>query len=68
MRGKKSKKPTTRFTTMIDADINEAIRALAWYERVTQRHIIEEAFQVAYSMKSHRVKEAIQVYRKQKSD
>ena len=64
---KKKKKELDRFHMAIDPAIKEAIQALAWYDRVSQREIVEEAFLKVFPLKSDKVTEALEKYRNQNS-
>jgi len=64
---KKKKKELDRFHMAIDPAIKEAIQALAWYDRVSQREIVEEAFLKVFPLKSDQVTEALEKYRNQNS-
>jgi hypothetical protein len=55
----KKKETLDRFTMAMRPQIKEAVRALAWHERVSQREIIEQAFKETYPLESKKVKQAI---------
>lgn len=54
-----------RFTTAMHPDIKEAIQAIAWYDRVSQREVIEKAIQQVFPLDSDRVTKAIKEFKKQ---
>lgn len=60
----KKKENMDRFTSAMTPAIKEAIQAIAWYDRVSQREIVEEAIQKVFPIESERVKTAIKEYRK----
>lgn len=53
------------FYTTLQPQFKEIIQAIAYYERISQREVVEQALDVYYKDKQQKLKQALEVYRKQ---
>ena len=55
----KNKEPDLTFSTRLTEKVREQLRALAWYDRVTERHIVETALSAHFEANAERVEKAM---------
>jgi arylsulfatase A-like enzyme len=51
------------FYTTLQPQFKEIIQAAAYYERISQREVVEQALKVYYSDKQQKLQEALDAYR-----
>jgi Leu/Phe-tRNA-protein transferase len=62
---KKQKKEQTQqpFYTTLQPQFKELIQAVAYYERISQREVVEQALSTYYFDRTQKLREAIEAYR-----